>query len=168
MKLQTIRPPQIELVAGWLAQKENYQWLDFGNGHQVLTPVTLALMLQREIHLFRTFDSEHGKGPIGLVAFSDIDPRSDNATLWYVLGDKRYQGQGHTSRAVSRLLTLGFSELKLHAVKAWTVAENVASQRVLQRNHFQLIGRQRQCHELDGRLCDRLWFDLLASEHKEI
>ena len=32
---------------------------------------------------------------------------------------------------------------------------------------FKFIGRQRRCHVVDGRVCDRLWFDLLASEHVE-
>jgi hypothetical protein len=35
MKLLPLdRPEFLELVAGWLARKENYQWLDFGNGRR--------------------------------------------------------------------------------------------------------------------------------------
>jgi hypothetical protein len=30
------------------------------------------------------------------------------------------------------------------------------------------MGRLRQCHYIDDRVYDRLWFDLLASEHEEI
>jgi RimJ/RimL family protein N-acetyltransferase len=33
---------------------------------------------------------------------------------------------------------------------------------------FRQIGRQRQSHYINGRVYDRLWFDLLASEHEEI
>jgi len=36
------------------------------------------------------------------------------------------------------------------------------------RLQLHLIGRQRQCHYLDGRTYDRLWFDILASEHQEL
>jgi RimJ/RimL family protein N-acetyltransferase len=53
-------------------------------------------------------------------------------------------------------------------VSAWTVEINVAAQRVLERLHFRPIGRQRQCHVIDGQPYDRLLFDLLPSEHQEI
>jgi len=33
-----------------LAQKQNYQWLDFGNGRQIVTPALLKIMAQRETH----------------------------------------------------------------------------------------------------------------------
>ena len=48
MKLLPIDSPAlIETVAGWLGQKENYQWLDFGQGVQRLTPVALKLMTEQ-------------------------------------------------------------------------------------------------------------------------
>lgn len=156
------------LSAEWMANKENYQWLDFGYGNQILTPISLKVMLQRDIHLLRVYTSDADSTLIGLVALSDIDCHFKTARLWYVLGDKRYKGQGYTSRAVSRLRTLGFAELGLQAVNAWTVDRNTSSIRVLEGNHFQLIGRQRQCHYIDDGPCGRLLFDLLATEHKEV
>jgi len=48
MKLLPLDTPKlIELVAAWLARKENYQWLDFGNGRQILTPALLKIMALR-------------------------------------------------------------------------------------------------------------------------
>jgi RimJ/RimL family protein N-acetyltransferase len=64
------------------------------------------------------------------------------------------------------MLTLGFTELGLHAVSAWAVEPNTASVGVLKRNNFQFVGRQRHSHWIDGRPFDRLLFDLLASEHR--
>jgi RimJ/RimL family protein N-acetyltransferase len=66
---------------------------------------------------------------------------------------------------VSELLTYAFTDLGLSAVNAWTVEVNVAARRTLDRLGFKYIGRQRQCHYLDGRSYDRLLFDLLAGEH---
>jgi RimJ/RimL family protein N-acetyltransferase len=168
MKLNPIDTAEIALVAGWMAKKENYQWLDFGHGNQVLTSVSLKVMLQRDIHLLRIFTSEPDDTPIGLVALSDIDRHVKTARLWYVLGDKHYSGQGYTSRAVSKLLALGFTEIGLQAISAWAVDQNTPSIRILERNHFQLIGKQRKCHYIDGHPCDRFLFDLLACEYKEI
>jgi RimJ/RimL family protein N-acetyltransferase len=64
-------------------------------------------------------------------------------------------------------LTLAFQELGLHSVNTWTVEHN-PSQRGVARLGFRFIGRQRQCHFISGQPYDRLLFDLLASEHREI
>jgi len=151
-----------------MTQKENYQWLDFGNGNQILNEISLKIMIQRDIHLIRSFTSDSEDAPIGLVALSGISHNFKTATLWYVLGDKSYGGKGYTARAVSKILHAGFKELGLQAVNAWAVESNTPSVRVLTRNNFQPIGRQRKCHYIEGRPFDRLLFDLLASEYKEI
>lgn len=166
MNLRLIDGSSVELVAGWLTQKENYQWLDFGNGNQLLHPAAVKIMMQRDTNLIRVFTSEPDENPIGIVALSNIAPNFKTAMLWYVLGDKDYAGQGYTTRAAYQILRLGFTEVGLEAVNAWTVEINIPSIRILERNNFQLIGRQRRCHYIDGRAFDRLLFDLLATEHK--
>ena len=42
-------------------------------------------------------------------------------------------------------------------------AEGAARQRCA--DEVEPMGRQRRCHWIEGRVYDRLWFDLLASEH---
>ena len=64
-------------------------------------------------------------------------------------------------------MTLAFGDLGLHTINTWAVEHN-QSVRVIERLGFRFIGRQRQCHYIDGRLYDRLLFDLLASEHREL
>lgn len=167
MTLAPIERPEITLVAGWLADPENARWLDFGPGRQVLTATSLALMLQRDIHVLRAVRVADAEAPVGVVALSNVDRRFRTAQLWYVLGDKRYAGRGCTTVAVAQLLDLGFDDIVLDAINAWAVEANRASIRVLERNRFRLVGRQRQCHYIDGRPFDRLLFDLLASEFKE-
>jgi RimJ/RimL family protein N-acetyltransferase len=156
-----------DVVIAWLARKENYQWLDFGNGSPLVSSIVLKVMLRKDSNVCRVFTSDSAEAPIGLVALSNVSHNFKTAMLWYVLGDRRFEGQGYTSRAVSKVLTLGFTEVGLGAVNAWAVEQNAASIRVLERNHFRLIGKQRQCHYIDGRVVDRLLFDLVASEHKE-
>jgi RimJ/RimL family protein N-acetyltransferase len=167
MKLLPLDSPElIELVAGWLSQYENYKWLDFGNGVQMVTPITLKIMTQRDIHVFRAYTADHGDVPVGVVGLTNVDRRFKTAWIWAVLGNKRYGG--YSTRAASQLLTFGFTELGLRAVNAWTVEPNIASRRGLEQLHFKYAGRLRQCHYIDGRPYDRLLFDLLASEHQEI
>jgi amino acid adenylation domain-containing protein len=169
MKLVPLdRPDLIDLVAGWLAAPENAKWLDFGTGTRVLTPVALRVMTQRNIHLLRGFMRDGDERPIGVVALGSVDRAARTATVWFVRGDKRTAGDGATTRAVSRLLSLGFGELGLEAVSAWAVETNVPSIRLLERLNFRYVGRLRRCHYIDGRPLDRLLFDLLASEHRQV
>ncbi|MCI0524610.1 MAG: GNAT family N-acetyltransferase [Acidobacteria bacterium] len=168
MNLRTIDTTEITLVSEWLGSEENYKWLDFGFGTQLLAPASLKLMTQRDIHLIRVYTHDSADTPIGLVALSNIARNFKTATLWYVLGDKSQVNRGYTTRAVSAILGQGFTEIGLEAVNAWTVDANPPSRQVLERNNFHFIGRQRRCHYVDGQAYDRLWFDLLASEYKAI
>jgi RimJ/RimL family protein N-acetyltransferase len=166
-----LKPPDslelIRLVAGWLAVKENYQWLDFGDGRQLVSPEWLKIAMQRGTHVIRVFTSDVDDRPIGVVGLSNVNPHFKTANIWVVLGNKSYVGQGYASRATSKMLTLGFAELGLRAIHTWIVEHN-PSVHVARHVGFKPIGRQRQCHCIDGRAYDRLWFDLLASEHEEM
>ena len=168
MKLLPLDSPElIRLVAGWMSRKENFQWLDFGNGRQILTPEWLKIATQRDTELLRVFTADDDSAPVGIVGLTNIDRVFRTARIWVVVGDKSFGARGHATRAASRLLSYAFGELGLHAVNTWIVEHN-PSRRIAERLGFTPIGRQRQCHCIDGRPFDRLWFDLLATEHREI
>ena len=168
MQLKPLDSPElIQLAASWLAQKENYQWLDFGDGRQLVSPAWLKIAMQRGSHVIRIFTSDRDDLPIGVVGLSNVNAHFRTANVWVVLGDKTHGGQGYASRATSRMMTLGFRELGLNAIHTWIVDGN-PSIHVARRVHFRPMGTQRQCHYIDGLAYDRLWFDLLASEHEEI
>jgi RimJ/RimL family protein N-acetyltransferase len=166
MRLKSLDAPDLASAGAWLGDEQNTRWLDFGGGTQGLTAAALRMMTQRALHVLRVFTAEDGAS-IGLVALSNVCPRFGTATLWYVLGEKGYAGRGYTTRAVAAMLTMGFQTLGLRAVNAWAVETNAPSVRILVHNRFRPIGRQRRCHVVDGQVCDRLLFDLLASEHGE-
>ena len=157
----------LELAAGWLQQKENSQWLDFGSNCQRITPTLLRIMTQRDTHYIRFYSAHDDAMPIGIVALSNVDRHMRTGMLWGVAGEKSFRYRGWASVAASRLLTLAFQELGLHSVSTWVVAHN-PSQRGAARLGFRYVGRQRQCHFIDGQPCDRLLYDLLASEHREL
>ena len=168
MNLLPLATPEIlDLVSGWLAQKENYQWLDFGNGRQVVTPALLKIMTQRDTHFLRVYTWDRDDRPIGVVGLNSVDRAFKTGTLWAVAGEKSFSNRGYVSLASSKFLTLAFHELGLHAVNTWIVDRN-PSVRSLERLNFRFVGRQRQSHVIDGRPYDRLLFDLLASEHREL
>jgi RimJ/RimL family protein N-acetyltransferase len=159
-------PDLLRLVAGWLAEPDNAKWLDFGDGRLRASAEWLKIAMQRGALAVRVFDAEDGT-PIGAAGLGDINPHFKTAHYWVVLGDKRYAGRGYASLATSRMLTVGFSELGLRAIQTWIVEHN-PSVAVARRARFRPIGRQRQCHVIDGRPYDRLLFDILAEEHQEL
>lgn len=167
MKLGSLDTPELmERVAGWLARKENYQWLDFGAGRQIVTPALLKLMTQRTTHLLRVYTNDDGE-PIGIVGLNNVDRTFRTGTFWGATGEKSFRNRGYATFASSRFLTLAFRELGLRSINTWIVEHN-PSVRVLERLKFRYVGRQRQCHCIDGQVYDRLLFDLLATEHREL
>jgi len=158
-------PEMLQLVVGWLSQKENYQWLDFGDGRQLVSREWLKIAMQRGTHVLRVFTSDDDV-PIGVTGLTNINPHFKTANVWVVLGDRSCAGRNYATRGVSKMMTLGFRELGLEAIHTWIVDGN-PSVHVARKVNFKPIGRQRQCHYIDGRAYDRLWFDVLASEHEE-
>ena len=168
MKLLSIdRPGLLEMAAGWLSRQENYQWLDFGNGRLPVTPALLRIMTQRESHFLRIYTSDRDDDPIGILGLNSVDRRFRTATFWGASGEKSFRNRGYSTFASSRFLTLAFRELGLEAINTWAVDQN-PSLRTIERLGFRFVGRMRQCHYIDGRPHDRLLFDLLAGEHREL
>src|SRR3989475_7233915 len=123
MKLLPLDSPElIELAADWLGKPENYKWLDFGNGVQTLTPVTLKIMTQREIQVIRAYTADHGDLPVGVVGLTNVDRKFKTASLWAVLGNKRYGGS--TTEACGKILSPGFTQVGPPAVHARSLETN--------------------------------------------
>lgn len=159
-------PELIELAAGWLAEPENHKWLDFGDGRQLVTPPLLKIMLQRDTHFLRIYlnDEDH---PIGIVGLNRVNHEFRTATFWGVTGDKTFRNRGYATYAASRFLTIAFRELELRVINTWAVEHN-PSRRIIERLNFRYAGRFRACHHMDGGVYDRIFYDLLASEHCEL
>jgi [ribosomal protein S5]-alanine N-acetyltransferase len=71
-------------------------------------------------------------------------------------------GRGLTTRAVSAVVAIAFGDLSLHRLEAATLVANVPSQRVLEKNGFELIGLARRYLEIAGEWSDHLLFQRTA------
>jgi RimJ/RimL family protein N-acetyltransferase len=164
MKLLPLdNPALVELAAGWLARRENYQWLDFGGGRQLISPPLLKIMAQRDTHFLRLYTGSDDRRPIGLLGLNSVDRTFRSATFWGLSGDKAFRERGYSTPASARFIALGFRQLGLRVMHTW-VADGNPSQRIVERLGFRFIGRQRLSHVVDGRPCDRLLYDLLEAE----
>jgi RimJ/RimL family protein N-acetyltransferase len=165
MRIRIAADRDLETIAGWLARPDIARWLDFGTDRPT-TPLALKYAIAQGSARLYTYApaAAQGAAPIGVVGLSSIHPRFRTALLWYALGEPRFAGQGLTGRAAAEVVRIGFQELQLRAINAWVVEGNHASERILENIGFRRIGRQRQCHRIEGRRCDRLLFDMVPSE----
>ena len=62
------------------------------------------------------------------------------------------------------MVEFGFSELKLHRISSWCIADNAASSRVLEKLGLRLEGRLRQNEYFKSRWWDTLLYGLLAED----
>jgi ribosomal-protein-alanine N-acetyltransferase len=95
---------------------------------------------------------------VGRVNFSSIeDGKVKSAELGYRIG-KDDNGKGIATEAVRIALKVGFEEHKFARIDAGTASENIASQRVLEKNGFVLIEKVENYIEVNGKWIDSLNF----------
>ena len=75
-----------------------------------------------------------------------------------------YWGQGYATEAAGAMMGFGFEALGLHRICAYTVAENLASQRVMEKLKMHREGRMRENRWFKGRWWDTLVYGILADE----
>ena len=73
-------------------------------------------------------------------------------------------GQGYATEAARAVLEFGFTELHLHRIWSWCIADNVGSARVLKKIGMQPEGRLREKEYFKGRWWDTLLFSILDHE----
>jgi RimJ/RimL family protein N-acetyltransferase len=78
--------------------------------------------------------------------------------------DPAHWGRGYATEAAGAMVRLGFEKLDLHRIRAWTVADNAASRRVLEKVGLRLEGRLRENRCFKGRWWDTALYGLLERE----
>lgn len=98
----------------------------------------------------------------GTISFSNVAPMPfASATLgyWVAAG---HRGHGLATHAVAAAVGLAFGELGLHRLEAATLVDNVASQRVLEKNGFTRIGLAPRYLHVAGAWRDHMLFQRTA------
>ena len=97
-------------------------------------------------------------GTISVVKKTDIHQK--DAELGYFLVRDVYS-KGIMTEAVKQILELSFMKLDLVRISAYTFAENIASQRVLEKNNFIYEGKLKNAIFKNGQIHDELLFGKL-------
>jgi RimJ/RimL family protein N-acetyltransferase len=151
-------------VSGWLADPRARCWLDLDSGRQEMDERSLFLMLTgRRCHA-RLTRAPGSAQPFGLVCLNDCANEMGSAGIWGVRG---HYGPSLPNAAVAAFLLQlanGFLELEREVIGSWVVEGNQFSVAMHERLGLRLTGRQRARHRMNGRLHDRLLFDITRSE----
>ena len=91
-------------------------------------------------------------GMVGVIPKSEVHCKT--AELGYWIGEP-FWGRGLVTEAVGLICQFAFSELGVARVEAYVYEWNPASGRVLEKNGFELEGRQRKSVFKDGELIDQ-------------
>lgn len=93
--------------------------------------------LARSIGTYAILDGDEVAGTLGISNVVLGAFRSANLGCWV---DGARNGRGLATRAVAAAIEIAFGELGLHRLEAGALVENIASQRVLEKNGFERIG----------------------------
>jgi [ribosomal protein S5]-alanine N-acetyltransferase len=127
-----------ELLAVRLANREFMAPFDPIRPESYYTLEAQAEIARNEHTLvFAVIDEEAIAGLITLSNVSGGAFQSANVGYWI---DQSRNGRGLASRAAAEIIEHAFGPLGLHRLEAGTLVDNHASQRVLQKNGFELIG----------------------------
>ena len=75
-----------------------------------------------------------------------------------------HRGRDYATEAASAIVDFGFTELHVHHIWSWCLADNAGSARVLQKLGMRLEGRLRDKEYYRGRWWDTLMFAMLEDE----
>jgi len=102
---------------------------------------------------------------IGVIMLYDIDMKNGTAEVGYkTMADKEARIKGDMDDAMQGVLKYAFEELRLNCVVAHTLADNIRSERLLERNGFAQEGVLRQRVYQSGTYVDMKAFSVLAGE----
>lgn len=72
---------------------------------------------------------------IGIIGHYKISAENHRAEIGY-MSLPEFNGKGYMSEAIKAVVTYGFEQMNLHSIEAIIDPENIASERVLQKNGF--------------------------------
>ena len=161
--LRDMQQMDIPVLKPWLTDKENAKFLDPFFQNESIGDMQLAFFLMRKDR--RIFLILCDGIPVGMMGLTNIDEINRSVEIWSILGEKTYRKKGIITIGYVLALKKAFQELGLLSVHAWVVEGNYTIS-VCEKLGFKTIGRQRQCHLIDGIFKDRILFDILHDEFK--
>lgn len=103
---------------------------------------------------------------IGIIGHFKIQPQNYRAEIGYMILPE-YHGQGIVAEAIKEVVRYGFEEMNLHSIEAIIDPNNLASERVLQKNGFVKEAHILENEFFDGKFIDTVIYSLLKRDFKK-
>lgn len=117
-----------------------------------------SCLSEKDVDLFGIFDENFH---IGNVVISGLTSVHKCAEITYMVGNRKYWGKGVGFYAVSEIIFKAKSVYKLNKLYAGIAEGNFGSQRVLEKNGFELEGRRINHLFFGGKFYNQLDYGLL-------
>ncbi len=101
---------------------------------------------------------------IGNCGIRVNNPEWREANIGYEIAPDLW-GRGYATEAARAILKFGFTQLGMHRICAWCVADNTASARVLEKLGMRLEAREREKELIRGQWHDALTYAILEREY---
>lgn len=103
---------------------------------------------------------------IGIIGHYKISPENHRAEIGY-MSFPEFNGKGYMTEAIKAVVNYGFEELNLHSIEAIIDPENIASERVLQKNGFVKEAHILENEFWEGKFWDTVIYSLLRKNFKK-
>lgn len=97
---------------------------------------------------------------LGVIGHYRIKWEHFRSEIGYMLLPE-YQGKGIVSEAIQMVVDYGFNEMKMHSLEAIIDPENIASAKVLEKNHFVKEAHLKENEFYNGKFLDTVIYSLL-------
>ncbi|WP_339839659.1 GNAT family N-acetyltransferase [uncultured Flavobacterium sp.] len=104
---------------------------------------------------------------IGIMGFFRTQPENYRTELGYMILPEHHN-KGYVTEAVKTILNYAFNELDFNSIKATIDPENIASEKVLQKNGFIKEGHLIENFFYNGQFIDSVIYSLLKRNFKKI
>ena len=103
---------------------------------------------------------------IGIIGHYKISAENHRAEIGYMSFPK-FNGKGYMSEAIKAVVNYGFENLNLHSIEAIIDPNNIASERVLQKNGFVKEAHILENELWEGKYLDTVIYSLLRKNFKK-
>lgn len=103
---------------------------------------------------------------IGIIGHYRIQPENHRAEIGY-MSLPEYNGKGYITEAIKAVVEYGFEEMNLHSIEAVIDPDNIASEKVLQKNGFVKEAHILENELWEGKFWDTVIYSLLKRNFKK-
>ena len=103
---------------------------------------------------------------IGIIGHYRIQPENHRCEIGYMILPQ-YNGQGIVTEAIKIVLEYGFEDMNMHSIEAVIDPDNIASERVLQKNGFIKEAHILENEYYDGKFWDTVIYSILKRNFKK-